>query len=98
MPSPLQEIINRLTVLESKIDQIFVQPVVPTEVNLEGITSLLGQILVLVTQINTNTSPEQPDLISQGQQLYAQLQQQIQQALLTLQQFQNQIQQPIIPE
>ena len=97
MPSPFQNIETRLTALEAKIDQILAQPAIPPEVNLEGLTAMLGQILAKTDQIYTAVAPQTPpDLSAQAQQ-----------ALATLQAIQAQLQQqaqsivipePIIPE
>lgn len=75
MPSPMQDINTKLTALETKIDQILARPAVPPEVNLEGLISMLGQILGKVDQIHTAVMPQAPvDLSAQAQQALATLQ------------------------
>lgn len=95
MPSPMQDINTKLIALEAKIDQLLARPQIPSEVNLEGITSLLGQVLAKVEQIQSAVAPQTPvDLNAQAQQ-----------ALATLQAIQAQLQaqiqavpEPLIPE
>jgi len=99
MPSPIQNIETRLTSIEEKIDQILNQPAVPPEVNLSGLTALLGEIHLIVTQINSNTTPSnQVTPEQQAQQAMAVLQQIQAQLQQQLQSMPNQINPEPIPE
>lgn len=93
----IQNINEKLVAIESKLDTLLAQPALPPEVNLEGLTSMLGQILAKTDQIFTAVAPQTPvDLTTQAQQAMDTLQQIQEQLSQQVQQANNVIQNTVV--